>query len=64
MNVSQHADDFAVSVQGHDSVAHLLSLLHKFNNLSGLKINTTKSKGICLSRCKDKALAFVGPGAK
>ena len=41
IKVSLYADDTTVFVRDLDSVAHLLTLLQKFKNLSGLEINTT-----------------------
>ena len=43
IKVSLYADD--TTVFGRVLVTHLLSLLDKFKNLSGLEINTKKTKG-------------------
>ena len=53
IKVSLYADDTTVFVCDLDSVVHLLTLLNKFKNLSGLEINTTKSEGMWLSSWKD-----------
>ena len=37
------------------SSCHLLTLLQKFKNLSGLEINTTKTEGMWLGRWKNKS---------
>ena len=55
IKVSLYADDTTVFVQDLDSVAHLLTLLQKFKNLSGLEINTTKTEGMWLGRWKNKS---------
>ena len=66
IKVSLYADDTTVFVRDLDSVAHLLTLLQKFKNLSGLEINTTlkecgsaggRTKAICFS-------AFAGRGTQ
>ena len=54
IKVSLYADDTTVLVQDLDSVARLLTLLQKFKKLSGLEINTTKTKGMWLGRWKNK----------
>ena len=36
IKVSLYADDTSVFVQNLDSIAHFLTLLHKFKNVSGL----------------------------
>ena len=48
IKVSLYADDTTVFVRDLDSVVHLLTLLDKFKNLSGLEINTTKFEGMWL----------------
>ena len=48
IKVSLYADDTTVFVRDLDSIAHLLSLLDKFKNLSGLEINTKKTEGMWL----------------
>ena len=48
IKVSLYAHDTTVFVRDLDSVGHLLTLLDKFKNLSGLEINTTKSEGMWL----------------
>ena len=63
IKVSLYADDTTVFVRDLDSVAHLLTLLEKFKNVSGLEINTTKTEGMRLSCWKNNnqtALAFTG----
>ena len=54
IKVSLYADDTTVFVRDLDSVDHLLTLLDKFKNLSGLEINTTKSEGMWLGLWKNK----------
>ena len=54
IKVSLYADDTTVFVRDLDSVDHLLTLLDKFKNLSGLEINTTKIEGMWLGRWKNK----------
>ena len=54
IKVSLYADDTTVFVRDLDSVDHLLTLLDKFKNLSGLEINTTMSEGMWLGRWKNK----------
>ena len=46
--------DTTVFVRDLDSVARLLTLLQKFNNVSGLEINTRKTEGMWLGRWKNK----------
>jgi len=53
IKVSLYADDTTVFVRDLDSVVHLLTLLDKFKNLSGLEINTTKSEGMWLGCWKN-----------
>ena len=55
IKVSLYADDTTVFVRDPDSIAHLLTLLQKFKNLSGLEINTTKTEGMWLGRWKNKS---------
>jgi len=55
IKVSLYADDTTVFVRDLDSVIHLLTLLDKFKNLSGLEINTTKSEGMWLGYWKNNA---------
>ena len=55
IKVSLYEDDTTVFVRDLDSVYHLLTLLDKFKNLSGLEINTTKSEGMWLGRWKNKS---------
>ena len=51
--VGTRADDTTVFVRDLDSIAHLLSLLDKFKNLSGLEINTKKTEGMWLGCWKN-----------
>ena len=44
IKVSLYADDTTVFLRDLDSIGHLLSLLDKFKNLSGLEINTKKDR--------------------
>ena len=53
IKVSLYADDTTVFVRDLDSIAHLLSLLDKFKNLSGLEINTKKTEGMWLGCWKN-----------
>ena len=53
IKVYLYADDTTVFVRDLDSIAHLLSLLDKFKNLSGLEINTKKSEGMWLGCWKN-----------
>ena len=53
IKVSLYADDTTVFVRDLDSIAHLLSLLYKFRNLSGLEINTKKTEGMWLGCWKN-----------
>ena len=46
IKVSLYADDTTVFVRDLDSVVHLLILLDKFKNLSGLESNATKPEGM------------------
>jgi hypothetical protein len=53
IKVSLYVDDTTVFVRDLDSIAHLLTLLDKFKNLSGLEINTTKTEGMRLGCWKN-----------
>ena len=53
IKVSFYADDTSVFVRDLDSITHLLSLLDKFKDLSGLEINTKKTEGMWLSCWKN-----------
>ena len=46
IKVSLYADDTTVFVRDLDSITHLLSLLGKFKDLSGLEIKTKKTEGM------------------
>ena len=53
IKVSLYADDTTVFVRDLDSITHLLSLLDKFKNLSGLEMNTKKTEGMWLGCWKN-----------
>ena len=60
IKVSLYADDTTVFVRDLDSVAHLLILLEKFKNVSGLEINTTKTEGMWLGCWKNNTQTPFG----
>ena len=53
MKVTQYADDTTVFLRDRHSVVQLLDLLQDFSLLSGLEINTTKTKAIWLGQLKN-----------
>ena len=53
IKVSLYADDTTIFVRDLDSITHLLSLLDKFKDLSGLEINTKKTEGMWLGCWKN-----------
>ena len=52
--LAQYADDTTVFVKDDQSIKHLFNLLEKFERVSGLRINQSKSELLCLR--KDKIL--------
>ena len=49
-----YADDTTVFVRDLDLITHLLNILKKFASISGLQINTSKTKALWLGLWKDR----------
>ena len=54
IKTSMYADDTTVFVSDTVSIEHLLNMLEKFRSISGLQVNTSKTKVLWLSSWKDR----------
>ena len=64
IKITKHADDTTVLVHDLDSVTQILKHLDKFKQISGLEINTNKTKALwlgCWRSRKEKPFGFRWP---
>ena len=68
--IMQYADDATLGVDGPKSVSHAMMTIKEFTEVSGLRLNFKKTKGIWLGNCKNlgilkhEGIVFTGNPVK
>ena len=60
IKLSQYADDTTMFIRNQDSCEQAIGLINKFSHVSGLRINTSKSKLMWLGSVRHKRLSIQG----